>query len=126
MPNESPEQSREPRGDAFLTQQCTISLHVNTRMLTLPPAETQVIGRFSADPADQQPDIDLDMLGANEQGVSRRHIQITYRNEMVYVSDLGSSNGTWLNGHRLFANTERVLRSGDELVLGTFKMMVTF
>lgn len=126
LPDEPVTFEREPRGDAFTNRQRPISLHVKTHMLVLPPVESLVIGRFSADSSDAQPDFDLDPLGAKESGVSRRHIQITYRKDMVYVSDLGSSNGTWLNGHRLFAHTERLLRSGDELCLGTLKLTVTF
>jgi hypothetical protein len=126
LPIEPLEPGREPRGDAFINRQRPISLHVKTHMLMLPPVESLIIGRYSDSTSDAQPDVDLDPLGAKEAGVSRRHIQITHRKDMVYVSDLGSSNGTWLNGHRLFAHTARLLRSGDELRLGTLKITVTF
>ena len=48
--------------------------------------------------------------------VSRRHARIT-RNEDGYVlEDLGSSNGTFVNGQKL--NGPRPLRSGDKIRLG--------
>jgi pSer/pThr/pTyr-binding forkhead associated (FHA) protein len=94
--------------------------------LRLPLAEKVVVGRFNGNPDEVQPDVDLAPLGAGEAGVSRRHLQITYRNGGVYAADLGSSNGTWLNGIRVFAHSERLLRSGDELRLGTLKVYITF
>ena len=63
------------------------------------------IGR---DPANQLP-ID----GA---GVSRRHAQISLSGAGLMVEDLGSSNGTYVNGHRLTAPL--VLQPGDRLNLG--------
>jgi ABC-type multidrug transport system ATPase subunit len=49
-------------------------------------------------------------------GVSRRHARIYLQNEQVYVEDLGSSNGTFLNGERL--EMPRRLKHGDQVRLG--------
>jgi hypothetical protein len=48
--------------------------------------------------------------------VSREHAVITKENGSYVLKDLGSSNGTWLNGERL---TRRELTNGDVIVLGT-------
>jgi DNA-binding winged helix-turn-helix (wHTH) protein len=45
--------------------------------------------------------------------VSRRHAVITIDADEAMVQDLGSRNGTWLNGEKLEA--ARSLRSGDEI-----------
>lgn len=37
-----------------------------------------------------------------EEGVSRRHALIEWRNGEVVVRDLGSTNGTFVNGMRMF------------------------
>ncbi len=36
--------------------------------------------------------------------ISRRHLALSIQNNRVYVTDLGSRNGTYLNGYRLTAN----------------------
>ncbi len=45
--------------------------------------------------------------------VSRRHAAINIQGEEAVVQDLGSRNGTWLNGEKLEA--ARTLRPGDEI-----------
>ena len=45
--------------------------------------------------------------------VSRRHAAINIHGEEAVVQDLGSRNGTWLNGEKLEA--ARSLRTGDEI-----------
>ncbi len=49
-------------------------------------------------------------------GVSRRHARVLPHNGTVIVEDLGSSNGTYVNGHRISSPVE--VGSGDELQLG--------
>src|SRR5262245_31309079 len=57
-------------------------------------------------------------LRLSEKSISRHHciIRQTPSGEVV-VNDLGSSNGTFVNGQRL--RSQVTLRSGDELRLGT-------
>src|SRR5207244_12521908 len=50
----------------------------------------------------------------------RTHSQIDKEGEDYVRRDLGSSNGTFLNGKRIFAPTK--LKDGDEVVIGTSKM----
>jgi FHA domain-containing protein len=47
--------------------------------------------------------------------ISRRHAEVALRGGVCTVRDLGSSNGTWVNG-RLVLRAE--LRRGDELQVG--------
>jgi hypothetical protein len=51
---------------------------------------------------------------------SGRHARVFRRDDAVYVEDLGSTNGTFVNGQRLAA--ERLLRPGDVLVVGGTEM----
>jgi pSer/pThr/pTyr-binding forkhead associated (FHA) protein len=51
-------------------------------------------------------------------GVSRHHAQIVYRDGYYYVSDLGSTNGTWVNDTRVSLGSEVQLAAGDTLRLG--------
>ena len=66
----------------------------------------------------RMPDVDLNPFGARDKGVSRIHAAIQYGEGTLTLTDLGSSNGTFLNGHRLNSNESRVLLNGDEIRLG--------
>ncbi len=54
--------------------------------------------------------------------VSRRHCQFFEKNGMLLVKDMGSSNGTFLNGKKI--EGQRVLEPGDELAIGPVKLRV--
>ena len=64
------------------------------------------------------PEIDLTDQLALEAGVSRRHACIYRRGNDVAVEDLGSINGTLLNGKRLAPYIPEPLKDGDQLQLG--------
>ena len=80
-----------------------------------PKAET-IFGR--RDPATgDKPDIDLTPFAGYRMGVSRRHAAIRPGDEnSLDLWDLGSSNGTFLNGQRLSAHRPYRLRDGDDVV----------
>lgn len=70
----------------------------------LPDNEPQLIGRSS------------EALPLTDNTVSRRHAEMTPDGQVWYVRDLGSQNGTWVNGARI---VDRVrLRSGDQVRTG--------
>lgn len=54
--------------------------------------------------------------------VSRQHCQFYEKNGMLLVKDLGSSNGTFLNGKKI--DGQRVLEPGDEVTIGPIKFKV--
>lgn len=54
------------------------------------------------------------------QGVSRRHARLTVAADLATLEDLGSKNGTFVNGIRLGAPI--ALRDGDELRIGSVPM----
>jgi pSer/pThr/pTyr-binding forkhead associated (FHA) protein len=55
--------------------------------------------------------------------VSRRHCELFEKKGHLVVKDLGSSNGTFVNGEKV--KEQRVLESGDELTIGQVKLRVT-
>jgi hypothetical protein len=102
-----------------------IVLEIGENRLLLPLTDSLIIGRLN--PGDElRPDVELNVFGAVEKGVSRHHLRIIRRNTLVYVIDLSSTNGTFVNGQRVLPNCQRVLRSGDELRLGYLKIKVKF
>ncbi|NDJ63107.1 MAG: FHA domain-containing protein [Chloroflexi bacterium] len=83
------------------------------------------IGR--KDPATgDAPLVDLAAFNGAGKGVSRRHAVIRRQDTVLKVSDLNSANGTFLNGHRLVAHQDRILRDDDELRLGFLVINVKF
>jgi hypothetical protein len=54
----------------------------------------------------------------NDTNASRRHATIQADNGQYNVTDNGSSNGTYVNGVRVAAQTPQPLRPGDELQVG--------
>jgi hypothetical protein len=53
--------------------------------------------------------------------ISRRHAQVAMDDGAVVVSDLGSTNGTFVNGRRI---TRATVRPGDEITVGTTRLRV--
>jgi diguanylate cyclase (GGDEF)-like protein len=51
--------------------------------------------------------------------VSRRHCRVRVHGGSVFLSDLGSTNGTALNDEAIPANEEFALRSGDRIRVGS-------
>lgn len=72
------------------------------------------------------PDVDLTPYGALDRGVSREHATLHIEGDRIFVTDLGSTNGTFLNGLRLRAHTPTAIRKGDELMLGRLAVQVLF
>jgi ribosomal protein S27E len=64
------------------------------------------------------PEVDLTDDLAMESGVSREHAAIFGRGAAVMVEDLGSTNGSLLNGERLDPYMPEPLQHGDQLQLG--------
>jgi len=52
-----------------------------------------------------------------DQRVSRRHAEVRRQEEGFILRDLGSTNGTWLNGRRL--NAPALLHDGDVIEIGS-------
>ena len=57
-------------------------------------------------------------------GVSRRHAKISRKGPQIYLEDLGSVNGTLLNGKRLTPYLPHVLRDKDEIRIGKLLMRI--
>lgn len=84
-----------------------VLMRVGAAPLNLKSGESFVLGR--------SPDTDLTIPS---QRVSRRHSEIFWRRGRPWIRDLGSQNGTNVNGKRIGGDTE--LHDGDEITVGPF------
>jgi pSer/pThr/pTyr-binding forkhead associated (FHA) protein len=57
--------------------------------------------------------------------ISRRHAQVTSQDGSISVEDLGSTNGTFLNGNRLQPNEKRTVAQGDKVSFGGFELTLS-
>lgn len=102
-----------------------LSLHLmdSGKILPLATRNEFTMGRLS-EGQPIMPDIDLTPYQAYASGVSRLHAVVKREAERVVIMDLGSSNGTYLNGRRLNPHTEEPLKHGDVVALGKLKIQV--
>ncbi len=95
-----------------------------TPILVFPKGEI-ALGR--RDPATgTMPDVDLTAFAAYRLGVSRKHAIIRHNQKKLEIYDLGSSNGTSVNGVKLASHQPHPLRDGDMITLGKMLMRAMF
>jgi hypothetical protein len=68
--------------------------------------------------------IDLTPYGGAVHGVSRRHLEIHGDEHHIYVTDLGSTNGTRLNSGLLQPRIPYTIKDGDIVSLGNLEMVL--
>lgn len=102
-----------------------VSLHMvdNGQILPLAGRSEFTLGRV-AEGQPILPDVDLSPFEAYAQGVSRLHAALKIINQRVVVMDLGSSNGTRVNGQKIMPNVDYPVNHGDMLALGKLKIQV--
>ncbi|MBI2758879.1 MAG: FHA domain-containing protein [Chloroflexi bacterium] len=114
-----------PATSAVISAGDWVSLHLLDTGQMLPLAERNefTLGRIS-EGQPIMPDIDFSPYQAYASGVSRLHAVIKRDANRVMLMDLGSSNGTYVNGKRLTPNSEHILNNGDVIALGKLKIQV--
>ena len=102
-----------------------VTLHLLDTGQVLPLAERNefTIGRIS-EGQPIMPDIDLSPYQAYANGVSRLHAVIKREGSHIFLMDLDSANGTYINGKRLNPNVEHTLKNGDVVALGKLKIQI--
>ena len=70
--------------------------------------------------------LDLTPFGAAEKGVSRSHAALRRLKNNLFIVDLGSSNGTYVNGQRLVSHQPNILIEGDEIRMGNLVASISF
>ncbi len=94
-----------------------------TSPIRLQVDEAIIVGR--ADSVENYtPDLDLSPFGARDAGISRRHAKIVFQDGSLHICDLGSVNGTRINGLKLPPNEPHRISNGDRLECGNLRMTV--
>jgi two-component system response regulator AtoC len=75
------------------------------KIIPMPPGTKKVLGREKA--------VDIAM---EDTKLSRQHAQFVKQDDKLILTDLGSTNGTFVNGERIYSPTE--LSHGDEIRVG--------
>jgi hypothetical protein len=98
-PQQAPPRHEPPRGTA-------------TAMLIVDQTNRRFDLRTGSNIIGRGTDSDLQLL---DQGISRRHLDVQFDGHYATAYDLGSTNGTTVNGHEI---SSQVLRHGDVIRVG--------
>lgn len=94
----------------------------NAQSTIIVDKQNMVLGR--EDPGSKPTPGDLSRFNAYAMGLSRNHAQITYEEGHYILEDLGSANGTWVNGRRLPPHEAYPLKNEDLIWLGKLVLTV--
>ena len=123
LPEESDTDRLQPPPQVPLQSWISLLLIESGQILPLADRTEFTLGR-SAEGQPIIPDVDLTAYNAYANGVSRLHAAIKLVNNRIVVVDLGSSNGTYVNGTRLSPYLEVPVAHGDLVYLGKLKIQI--
>lgn len=127
-PEETTERNLTPPGTARLGPAVAVTVTIfgqTDKLHCTVRNRPAMLGR--ADPERNiHPEIDLNPYSGFDYGVSRCHALLRREGDRLMVQDLGSANGSWLNGNKLLPHSHFRIRSGDTLRLGRMVLRVTF
>lgn len=102
-----------------------VSLHmVDSGQIVRLTGQTEFTVGRTAEGQPILPDVDLSQFDAYAQGVSRLHASIKIYQQRVVITDLGSSNGTRINGQKIVPHVDYPLNHGDMIALGKFTIQI--
>jgi len=118
------EKSRQSSGEqrvfTDVTAYCQLMLEAGGALFEFPlsPKTSPVnVGRDSQQ-TDSKLNIDLSPFNAHDMGVSRIHARFERSGTRLFVRDLNSTNGTWVNGKRLTPMHVNEVLHGDQIEFG--------
>lgn len=91
---------------------------VNKPLFNLPRDAEVRIGRQAGEGESVWHNLDLSEYDTFERSISRRHCRIFFEGNEYLIEDLGSTNGTWLNGRRLTPHKPTHLKTRDYIQVG--------
>ena len=70
------------------------------------------------------PTLDLTEYHGSDLGVSRFHAEISINDGKYYIKDMGSTNGTYVNGTKIAPYKLTPIRNGDQIRLGHLSIVI--
>jgi len=122
-PNDTVGLAEAPQAEVYSGAVVALNIINSNEILPLVDQKEITLGRVSGGQP-IIPDIDLTPYKAYEAGVSRMHASIKIQDGQATITDLGSANGTRINGRKITSHIPYPVRHGDILTLGKFKIQV--
>lgn len=110
--------------NALQLGQISLTLPGLAQPIILQGREQYLLGREGTE--EQVPDLNFNMYGGREKGVSRIHASLRIVQRQLQLIDLGSTNGTRINGALLKPNEPVRLQNSDEVRLGKLAFKINF
>ena len=71
-------------------------------------------------------DLDLSDFGEDALSVSRNHARISIVNKRLYITDLGSTNGTFVNGRKIRPDRPVLIHQDQVITVGKINITILF
>lgn len=115
----------KPLTSSIDTGEIQVSLHFVEKgnIMPLTGKNEFSLGRITEGQA-ELPDVDLTPYEAYGQGVSRLHATLKIIRQRCAITDLGSSNGTRVNGQKITPHVDYPINHGDVVALGKLKVQI--
>jgi hypothetical protein len=112
-----PENLKPKQNEIFLM------IHGAVEVLFMEDRQRVIIGRTKPN-SDWKVDIDMSSYGKIGQTVSRQHATLHMQDDVLYLTDLGSTNGTYINGKRIQANVPHAVNRSHRISLGKLDVSI--
>lgn len=127
LPPADPAPARAPRDTtAELTSEWRLRWRFEQGQVVTPVHTDLIVGRILEEEDRVHIGLDLTPYGAFQHGVSRQHARVTLIAGLLYLEDLGSTNGTLISGLQVTPHQLYRLRDGDELEFGRLRVNLRF
>jgi len=123
---DAPPQSRERFMDFEIPSKGIVLINLEDgQPVAILEEKAFILGRVSTEIKTREPLVDLTSLGI-DYGISRTHAMIRKTRDGYQITDLNSSNGTWLENQRLVPQKPYAVESGDRIRLGRLNVLVFY
>ncbi len=127
LPPAEPAPPRVPRDTTTeLKQGWRLRWRFEQKQVVMPVRDNLIVGRVLDEEDQKAVGFDLTPYGAFSAGVSRQHARITLIDGLLYLEDMGSTNGTRINGFQVTPHQLYRLRDNDEIEFGRLRVILRF
>lgn len=124
--NDARQPERAASGTTYFHERARLYLTLNDDDVMLPVDLSQPVLLGRTPVQDGENVIDLTTFKAAELGVSRRHALLEVDQNIVYITDLGSANGTQVNARTIPPHTRCALANRLTIHLGNLVLRIRY